>query len=376
MYKRKYKIDKVILGILLVFMGISLLTISSARMYLPSYLGNLVLKQLMWFCIGFVIIYIMSKLKNDVLYQFVWYLYAIGILLLCLLFVFAPVVNNSRCWFVIPKIGSFQPSEFMKIVLILALGSIMGRFSEIKFPNWKDELWLLLKCSSIVILPSILTFMQPDTGAVLIYFIILLAMLFACGLRYRWFIAGGIGVIIIVGSFFALYQLNQELFIDIFGTKFFYRMDRLFDWQSGTGYQLENAITAIGSASLLGHGLYKTPLYFPESGTDFIFAVFSSNFGLLGSMLLFILLFAFDYQLLKLAKKSLFFRDKVALIGIFGMLLYQQIQNIGMTIGLLPITGITLPFISYGGSSLVSYMILIGIILNSQNEQVKRPTIT
>jgi len=370
MYKRKYKIDKVILGILLVFMGISLLTISSARMYLPSYLGNLVLKQLMWFCIGFVIIYIMSKLKNDVLYQFVWYLYAIGILLLCLLFVFAPVVNNSRCWFVIPKIGSFQPSEFMKIVLILALGSIMGRFSEIKFPNWKDELWLLLKCSSIVILPSILTFMQPDTGAVLIYFIILLAMLFACGLRYRWFIAGGIGVIIIVGSFFALYQLNQELFIDIFGTKFFYRMDRLFDWQLEKFMGKKKFLTIYFVSAISGSlmsSLFNTGISVGASG---------AIFGLLGSMLLFILLFAFDYQLLKLAKKSLFFRDKVALIGIFGMLLYQQIQNIGMTIGLLPITRITLPFISYGGSSLVSYMILIGIILNSQNEQVKRPTIT
>ena len=363
MYKQKYKIDKVILGVLLVLMAISLLTISSARMYLPSYLGNLVLKQLMWFVIGFIIIYIMSKLKNDVFYHLVWYLYAIGILLLCLLFVFAPVVNNSRCWFVIPKIGSFQPSEFMKIVLILALGSIMGKFLEAKSSTWKDELLLLIKCFGIVLLPSILTFLQPDTGAVLIYFIILLVMLFACGLRLRWFIIGGI-------------LLSVIAFRKVFGTKFFYRMDRLFDWQSGTGYQLENAITAIGSASLLGHGLYKTPLYFPESGTDFIFAVFASNFGLLGSILLFTLLFTFDYQLLKLAKKSLFPRDKLALIGIFGMLLYQQIQNIGMTIGLLPITGITLPFISYGGSSLVSYMILIGIILNSQNEKIKRPTLT
>ena len=122
----------------------------------------------------------------------------------------------------------------------------------------------------------------------------------------------------------------------------------------------------------LVHGFNKTPIYFPEAGTDFIFAVFASNFGLLGSFLLISLLVFFDIQIILIAQRKIKDTDRYILIGIIAMLLFQQIQNIGMTIGLLPITGITLPFISYGGSSLLSYMIIVGILLNISMEKPRK----
>jgi rod shape determining protein RodA len=123
-------------------------------------------------------------------------------------------------------------------------------------------------------------------------------------------------------------------------------------------------LAAIGSSGLLGHGYDQTPIYFPESSTDFIFAVYASNFGLIGVLFLLGVIIYLDINILILTRKKIEDTDKFIIAGILGMLLFQQIQNIGMTIGLLPITGITLPFVSYGGSSLLSYMLIVGIILN------------
>ena len=128
-------------------------------------------------------------------------------------------------------------------------------------------------------------------------------------------------------------------------------------------------MTAIGSAGLFGFGRNNTPIYFPEPQTDFIFAVYSSNFGFVGSIILILLLLGLDLRLIVIAHKTNTNINKYIISGCIAMLIYQQIQNIGMTFGLLPITGITLPFISYGGSSLISYLIMIGIILNISKEQ-------
>ena len=196
-------------------------------------------------------------------------------------------------------------------------------------------------------------------------------MLFIAGIRYRWFgilfgiLLGFVGIVLIT------YFINNDLFIKIFGSSFFLRVDRLLDWSSGSGYQLENGITSIGSGGLLGYGINNTPIYFPEPQTDFIFAVFANNFGFFGSTTLLVLLTFFDLKLVKLAIESPNNTNKYVISGIIGMLIYQQLQNIGMTIGIMPITGITLPFISYGGSSLLSYMIMLGIILNISNENIR-----
>lgn len=366
------KLNKKILIPICLMAIISIVTIYSALTYTSSELGNLALKQTLWYFIGALLVAFLIHMKNEYLYRHTIFLYIVGNILLLGLLLFAEPVNNSKCWFSIPGIGSIQPSEFMKIFIMLMLATMIHNFrSDYKNPTLGREFLFILKTLVIVLIPSILTFLQPDTGAVIIYFIIYFFMMFASGIRIRWFlIAGGI-VFLLLAIIFGIFFLQQDLFINLFGTDLFYRFERIFNWQSGTGLQLENALAAIGSAGVFGHGFNQTPIYFPESSTDFIFAVFASNFGFLGVIILLGVIIYFDTQIVLLAKRKLLDTDKYILAGILGMLLFQQVQNIGMTVGLLPITGITLPFISYGGSSLLSYMIIIGIILNISTEKDK-----
>lgn len=373
MYKiSKYKIDKSIIFSIILMAIISIVTIRSATLILPSYYDNLTIKQIVWYLFGFSIAFLIMYIGNDTLYKYVWVLYIFGVLSLIGLLLFASPINNSKCWYSIPYIGTIQPSEFMKIILILTLGIVINKFNkEHRNPSLKDEFYFLVKVMIIVFIPSILTFLQPDTGVVLIYLLITLVMLFISGIRYRWFVIMFSSLGIIIAFILLLYFFNNELFIKIFGTSFFLRIDRLLDWSNKDGYQLTNGMTAIGAAGLLGFGINNTPLYFPEAQTDFIFAVYASNFGFLGSILLIGLITYFDICLIKLALKVKNNLDKYILAGILGMLIYQQFQNIGMTFGVMPITGITLPFISYGGSSLLSYMIMAGIIFNISNQNIR-----
>lgn len=370
---KKFKFDKPLIICILLFMLISILTIYSSMTYLPNYLGNLALKQFIWYSFGWLFILFLIKISNDTLYQYAWYIYITNILLLFLLLLIGQPINGSKCWFILPGIGSFQPSEFMKISFMIITSIICSNWTNSikKEPTLKQEVMLLLKIIPIFLIPALLTFLEPDTGAVFIYCIICISILWISPLRKRWFLFGALLIIIFLGIFLGIYFWKQDLFVDIFGTNLFYRIDRILDWKNGTGMQLENSLTAIGSSGILGHGFNHTPIYFPESGTDFIFAVYASNFGLLGSISLLFLILYFDFTLIRLAKDTNNITNKFIISGILAMLLYQQFQNIGMTLGILPITGITLPFISYGGSSLLSYMLIVGILLNIHHENRK-----
>ena len=358
----KYKVDKGILITLIIFAIISILTIYSAQNLLTNDMQNLYLKQILWYSIGFVLAYLIMFIGNDIIIKKINILYIIGIILLFLVLIFGSTINEAKCWFVLPGIGNFQPSEFMKIILIIMLAKMIEKFHlEHGNPSSIEEFKFLIKVLFIVAIPSFLTFLEPDTGVVLIYLLITFVMLFISGFRYRWFLIVISLIVIGIGSLLAIYFFNKDLFINIFGTSFFLRIDRLLDWSNGSGYQLENGMTAIASGGLFGNGFNNTPIYFPEPQTDFIFAVFASNFGLVGATLLIGLIIYFDVKLITTAINSNKNINKYIIGGIIGMLIYQQFQNIGMTLGIMPITGITLPLISYGGSSLLSYMIAIGM---------------
>ena len=368
----KLAVDKFIIIPLILFAIISIVTLFGASSILSSALDNVVLKQCLWYAIGFVLAYIVMSMGNSFIFRISWFLYFIGVLALLALLIWGEPINDAKCWFQIKHIGTIQPSEFMKIILIIVNAMLISKFNE-NFPNpsVQEEFWFLIKIILVVALPSILTFLQPDTGVVIIYILITLVMLFVSGIRYRWFfLLGGIllsFVLIVLGIYF----ISNDLFIKVFGTSFFLRVDRLLDWSNQSGFQLENSLSAIGSAGLLGHGLTTNPIYFPEAETDFIFAVYASHTGFIGCVLLLMLIAFFDIKLIMLAIKTNNLSNKYLIAGIVGMLIYQQFQNIGMTFGLMPITGITLPFISYGGSSLLSYMIAIGLVFNISNENLR-----
>ena len=368
----KYKVEYGILVPLVIFFIISFITIYSAGNIIPSSMGNVVLKQIVWYVLGFGTAFFIMFIGIDYLLKYAWVLYGLGVLSLILLLFFGTPINDAKCWYTIGSIATIQPSEFMKVILIILLTRIINDFNENhKKPSLKDEFHLLIKVAVVVFVPSILTFLEPDTGIVIIYLFITLVMLLVSGIRYRWFaFIFGAGAII-GAAFLGLYFLKSELFINIFGTNFFYRIDRLLDWQNGDGMQLGNALTAIGSSGLFGFGFNKTPIYFPEAHTDFIFSVYASNFGLIGAIILIGLFIFFDLKIINISSKSERTTNKYMIAGIIGMILYQQVQSIGMNIGLLPITGITLPFISYGGSSLISYMIIAGIIFSLSNQTIR-----
>ena len=360
---------RIVIPILLLSI-ISIVSIYSASLYTSPSMGNLTLKQTIWYLVGVVLVFIILRLKNDYIFRHSWILYLIGNIILLGLLIFGKPINNSRCWIVFPGIGSVQPSEFMKVILMLVLATMIHNFrSDYKNPNMLEEFIFLVKSFIVVLIPSILTFLEPDTGCVLMYLIIYVAMIFASGIRLRWFISAFVVGSLLLGGILWLYFYKENIFISIFGSSIYYRLERIFDWKSGSGLQLENALAAIGSAGLFGHGFNHTPIYFPEASTDFIFAVFASNFGYIGVVVLLLIIAYLDFNIILLARKKTTDTNQYVIAGIIGMLLFQQVENIGMTVGLLPITGITLPFVSYGGSSLLSYMLLVGLILNVSNEK-------
>ena len=162
-----------------------------------------------------------------------------------------------------------------------------------------------------------------------------------------------------------LYLYNKDLLINLIGTSFFYRVERLITFKTMSSYQLENALVAMGSSSLLGTGLGKVSLYIPEAPTDFIFAFSISNFGYLCGFIILSCYFLMDLflinKIINMKKNTL----KYILISFTSIFLFGQIINIGMNLGLLPIIGIPLPFLSYGGSTLIIYFTFLSIIFNS-----------
>lgn len=368
--KKKSSMYIVILALIIFFL-ISTLTIYSTS---KSYgLNNVIKKQVGWYILGFFIIIFMSKFKFKWIDKIIIPLYILFNILLFLLLIFGREINGSKCWFILPGIGSFQPSEFMKLILILMNAKIFNNHNK-KYTNgtFKSDLKLFFITMIITLVPSVLTFLEPDTGVVIIYFLISFVMLFVYGIKKSIFIILILVLGILIGLFLYFYFNYQNKFIDIFGTSFFYRIDRLLDWSSKSGMQLNNALAAIKAAGFMGFGIGNTPIYIPEAHTDFIFSVYSSNFGLIGSIILIITIVVFNYGLIRIIINSNDRELKYIVIGFLTMILYQQVQNISMNIGLLPITGITLPFISYGGSSLLSYMLGIGIIINYKRKSTRK----
>ena len=219
----KYKVNYHILIPIFILSIISIITINSALTYTSSSLGNLALKQAIWYGVGWLFVILLVKLNNEYLFQHTWILYIIGNILLLLLLFFGTPINNSRCWFTIPGIGSFQPSEFMKIFIMLALATMIHNFrSDYDNPTIIEEFIFLIKSFVIVLIPSILTFLQPDTGAVLIYLIIYISMMFVSGIRLGWFGGAFLGMSLLIGGVLWLYFFKENTFIKLFGNSFIF----------------------------------------------------------------------------------------------------------------------------------------------------------
>lgn len=363
--KKKYEV--LIPLCIIMFFIISITSIYSSESILPNYYNNLHIKQLIWYSIGFIIFILILFIKNERILRYSGIIYITSIILLIIVLIIGDKVNNTKGWITLGSLN-FQPSEFAKIGLILYVSKILNDFRFKEDITYKKELFLILRITLLTLIPSILVFIEPDTGAVISYFIILITLIAFSDIRIRWPIILTILSILFIILIFIFYIKFPNDFIKIFGNSIYYRIFRIIDWKNSSGIQLENSLIAIGTSKLYGMGISNLPVYFPEPYTDFVFSVYTNTFGLLGSIVLIILILIFDLRILNICNKTSKTINKYIIIGFLISFLYLQIQNISMTVGILPITGVTLPFISYGGSSLLVSFIMCSMIINAYNE--------
>lgn len=366
--KKLKNIEIIIPLCLITFMLISIITIKSSSFIMSNYYESFYLKQLSSYFISFILFIIVLIIGNNKIYKIAPYIYYFSCFLLVFVLFKGDAINSTKAWINIGNF-TFQPSEFAKMALILYIGKLLNDYHFNRIKTRKNEFKLILKVFFITLVPSILVFLEPDTGSVISYFIIAIIMLFVSGIKKRWFVLGFVLLFILVFIFLYFFNSNSDFIINTIGNNLYYRLERIIDWKNNIGMQLENSMISIGSSGLFGYGLNNTPLYFPEPYTDFIFAVYASNYGLIGAILLLLIIIIFDTKIISIAIKSNKTIDKYIISGIIASLLFYQIQNISMTIGLLPITGIPLPFISYGGSSLMIFMILIAFVINAKHNR-------
>lgn len=271
-------------------------------------------------------------------------------------------INGTTAWYQIPGLGTFQPSEFMKVVLIIMVANIIHEHNLGKTEmSFASDFKLFWEVGKIAVPPLILIFLEPDTGIPLIIIVSILVMLAVSGVRKEWVWLGAAGLVIGFGGLIFMFKFYPNLLSSILGGG--YKMRRIYGWLETEKYintwgnQLYTSLLTIGSSGLTGHGFREVLIRFPEPQTDFIFSVIGQNFGFLGTTSVVALLTAFDLKLISIASRHDQPRERYMVAGMIGMLLFQQLVNMGMITGLFPITGITLPFISYGGSSMLSYMI-------------------
>ena len=324
---------------------------------------NLFFQQFFHALIGLFFFFLASKIDYHLYKRFKWWIFIGAIVFLSSTFVFGAVTRGSIRWIRILGL-TLQPSELIKPLIVVFFASFFLEFEQLSLTN-------LAKAISLIVIPVILVFLQPDLGSSLVVLLSWLGIVLAAGLSLK--IAFVALAILVAGLPFSWRLLRP------------YQQQRIFSFLNpmvdplGAGYNLIQSVVAVGAGQLFGRGLGKgtqTQLMFlPERYSDFIFASIAEEFGFLGGIVLIILIGFLLWQILEIAQSS---RDKLGFLislGIFSLLAGQSLINIGMNLGLLPITGVTLPLISYGGSSLVATLTSLGIINNISQQRKRQPVI-
>jgi len=268
-------------------------------------------------------------------------------------------INGSQAWISLPGGFQFQPAELAKIAIIVGIAMIMAdRENAHDDPNDLD----VLKALAISAVPVLLIVAQPDLGTVLIISAAILAMIGASGAPARWVI--GLLILAVLGVFTAIQTgaVNQ------------YQIARLQSFvdpsadPQATGYQLRQSRITIGSGGILGKGLFNGPQtngrFVPEQQTDFIFTVAGEELGFIGCSVILALYLLFFIRAFAICRRSSDLFGRLVCIGVIAWFSFQAFENIGMTMGLMPMTGVPLPFLSYGGSSMFANLIGVGLLQN------------
>lgn len=364
-----------------VFFIISVVSIYAAGQF-GQYGNTDWIQQIVFYLLGAVAITVLLYFDLEQLEKLSLYIFIIGILSLIILKIspesIAPVIKGAKSWFRIGRI-TIQPSEFMKVGLIMMLASVIGKANPKGVRTLRDDIHLLLKIAGVAVIPVGLILMQ-DAGTAGICMFIVLVMVFMSGINWKLIaIIAGSGILLI--SLILLVMINFPDVAKSVGIQD-YQIKRVASWVSASNetqedsndsWQVDQAIMAIGSGGILGNGISNLKVYVPESTTDFIFSIIGESFGFIGCAIVVIMFFFLIYRLVVLIDKIHPFNRFASFfcVGYTALIVIHTFQNIGMNIGIMPVTGIPLLFVSYGGSSTLSTLIGFGIVYNASVQLTK-----
>jgi rod shape determining protein RodA len=325
--------------------------------------GNYVLRQLAFIAVGAFVIFACLRFDYTLLQKYSKQFYIFALLFLLSVLLFGSVRGGARGWFMIFGFG-IQPAEYCKIVLIISYAQFLS--------NRREDLQTfrgLLPCFLFMAVPVVLLMKQPDLGSALVYIFVMVGMLFIAGANRKILVGlfGG-GTVALIIYLLGVWKLNWWCPLKAYAlNRFLVLFDSSIDPQ-GAGYNVWQSKIAIGNGGFWGEGLHmgsqSTGAFLPEQWTDFIFAVFSEELGFIGAGTLLLLFGFLLFRGLRIAMLSKDLFGALVATGIVSMYLFHVLENAGMTMGLMPVTGIPLPFVSYGGSSMLTNLLGIALLQN------------
>lgn len=350
---KNFDYQLLIIMVLICLYGLVVLTSATQGLNLEDPLSY-VRKQAVWMALGMGAVFVVISVDYFNFYRWAWYFYGINIFFLSLVLFIGREAGGAYRWIDL-KILDFQPSELAKLIIIITVARALADNEE-GFKSFFHLFPFLLH----ILVPMVLIFLQPDLGTALVLIVIFFGMLYMSGVSIKYLLALlGCGL-----AFFPLFWSKllpyQKMRLLVFLNP---EMDPLRH-----GYQLMQSMIAIGSGGIKGKGIYEGTQarlqFLPEQHTDFIFSVLGEELGLLGGVLLLVLYFLLIYRILKIGSYSKDNFGALICTGVVTMITFQVLVNIGMTLGIMPVTGLPLPFMSYGGNAMLVNMASIGVVLN------------
>lgn len=325
---------------------------------------GLVRYQAIWMVTGLALMAVVIAIDYRFIADVAPVVYWVTIAVLIILVLLVKTPGSFGRWFQIGENRTFQPSEIAKLAIIISLAARLSK-RETPITTLRELVPILM----YVGLPVLLVALQPDVGTALVFIVITLGMLFVSGISLKLFFGMVMtGIISLVPVWFIIGEFRRNRVLTFLNPE----LDPL-----GTGYQVTQSKIAVGSGQLMGQGLFReggfSQLdYVPVKSSDFIFSVTAESVGFVGCVAIIALFAILMYRMVALSAKMTDRFSSLVIIGVVFMMLFHVFENIGMTIGLMPVTGIPLPFISYGGSSMWANLIAMGLVLNVAMRRGKR----
>ncbi|MGZ7147938.1 FtsW/RodA/SpoVE family cell cycle protein [Bacillus sp. BC08] len=369
-------LDKKLLLILCMFCIISITAIYSSQQTGQYGSTNFALQQGRNYIIGFVLLIIVASIDWDQWQKLSWPLYIVGFASIVILKIlpestFTPVKLGAKRWFQFPVIGQIQPSEFFKIALIIFVANLVVKHNaQFMIRTFKTDLLLVGKIMLASIPPIVLVYKQPDTGMVFLYAAAIASIIFISGIQKKLIAILTVIPVTILSTLIFIYVRYPDFFFNELVIKLKdHQQSRIKGWLNPVenvdqGYQTQQSLLAVGSGELHGKGFSQGSVYIPEKHTDFIFATIAEEGGFIIASFVILVLLLLIYRITIIAHSAESLFGTLLCAGAISVLTLQIFQNIGMIVGMMPVKGIALPFLSYGGSSLFSNMIMMGLILS------------